>query len=187
MFTIKNHSSAILVWNDLKQSPTHNPTLHKLSGHHVLTLELQILHTLRFWSGKDKTFIYKKTTKNHCKQIIFLFRLIQLFFSLKLYGKMYKFISTFTVKFYFIFYNHLTKSFVTLFFRYLCQSHNFINRKKNAPVLCLLQVKKALNKKNGHWRLLFRSCIHLCRFCHQLVSGVRLPCILCFIRTKDLE
>ena len=26
----------------------------------------------------------------------------------KLYGKMYKFISTFTVKFYFIFYNHLT-------------------------------------------------------------------------------
>jgi hypothetical protein len=53
---------------------------------------------------------------------------------------------------------------------------------------CLLQVKKALNKKNGHWRLLFRSCIlHLCRFCHQLVSGVRLPCILCFIRTKDLE
>jgi hypothetical protein len=30
---------------DWNQSPTHNPTLHKLSGHHILTLELQILHT----------------------------------------------------------------------------------------------------------------------------------------------
>jgi hypothetical protein len=29
----------------------------------------------------------------------------------------------------------------------LCLSHNFINRQKNAHVLGLLQVKKALNKK----------------------------------------
>jgi hypothetical protein len=45
---------------------------------------------------------WHKYLKNKC------YKGFQLVFSLKLYGKMYKFISTFTVKFYFIFYNHLT-------------------------------------------------------------------------------